>query len=535
MAHLLPIDVSTHLWRAMAWSSASLAVVRVQEGSYGWGAACAFGAVVAATLAKRPFDSMVSGFLPFVAPEDEIEVHVVAPGYEEVERVFRRLYADKREMLGSQLCVYVRGELVVDLVGYRPTTDPATGKAVDYNRESINPIFSSSKSITALVVAMMADRGLLDFNEKIADRIWPEFGENGKADITVATLMRHDAGLMGFPKGVVPDATDMTTERIKENAMGKIIEKMGPPFAPDWEKRWYHALSRGWIANEIVRRVDPKGRTIGEILREDIAVPLGIEGQVGMGLTPGEQEKAVPAFAPSLWWEYCHSIVPPALGGKNECGLVSGDMFSKRNQADSIFAWGFPAYLLNDLAIRVFPDALLPDYMSTYAHIMTLPKTALLPEGEFKGFRQNSSRVVSQPAFRAAEAPGGGGFASAFALGRIAAAISAATNERAFLSAKPILSTGGAKVAQDGKNLKNFMGIVDTVFDQTGWNHYGLEHGPGRDGFVGWMGSGGSVLQFHPEHDIGFGFTVQLLRANDAGTNGARLQEAVIKCVTARQ
>ena len=84
----------------------------------------------------------------------------------------------------------------------------------------------------------------------------------------------------------------------------------------------------------------------------------------------------------------------------------SSDMFSKRQQANSIFAWGFPTYLLSDLAIRVFPDALLPDYMSTYAHVMTLPKTALLPKGEFKGFRQNSSRVVNGPAARTARWPG---------------------------------------------------------------------------------------------------------------------------------
>ena len=48
-------------------------------------------------------------------------------------------------------------------------------------------------------------------------------------------------------------------------------------------KRDYHLLTRGLIANEIVRRVDPRGRTIGEMLRYHISQPLG--AQVYIGLT----------------------------------------------------------------------------------------------------------------------------------------------------------------------------------------------------------------------------------------------------------
>jgi Beta-lactamase len=41
--------------------------------------------------------------------------------------------------------------------------------------------------------------------------------------------------------------------------------------------RAYHALTRGWYLNEIVRRADPRHRTIGQIAKEDINHPYNVE------------------------------------------------------------------------------------------------------------------------------------------------------------------------------------------------------------------------------------------------------------------
>ena len=68
-------------------------------------------------------------------------------------------------------------------------------------------------------------------------------------------------------------AQDCTRERLREGALSKFISGQVPRSTPG-SKQQYHALSRGWILNEIVRRADPKGRTIGEFLRDDIAAPL---------------------------------------------------------------------------------------------------------------------------------------------------------------------------------------------------------------------------------------------------------------------
>ena len=140
-------------------------------------------------------------------------------------------------------------------------------------------MFSSGKSIAAIVVAMMVDRELLSYDKKIVE-YWPEFGKNGKNDITLADVLRHESGLQDFNHTV--KWSDFSRESIKDNVMGNIIENVEPVF-PTKElgvsnhdgtetRRAYHGLTRGWILNEIVRRVDPQNRTIGEILENEISI-----------------------------------------------------------------------------------------------------------------------------------------------------------------------------------------------------------------------------------------------------------------------
>ena len=96
-------------------------------------------------------------------------------------------------------------------------------------------------------------------------RYWPEFGQNGKEDIRIEDIMRHEAGLAYLSKTI--HAEDMLTENIKKDKVSKIIEKETLKFPPKSAntKREYHGLTRGWILNEIFRRVDKQGRTIGKL------------------------------------------------------------------------------------------------------------------------------------------------------------------------------------------------------------------------------------------------------------------------------
>ena len=123
-----------------------------------------------------------------------------------------------------------------------------------------------------MALAILHSKGLFEYDDQVT-KYWPEFGQNDKQDIKISDVCQHRAGLANFSQ--VPSIKDMWTENIKTNMLGALIEKLEPTY-PHWEKYGskceYHAFTRGWILNEIIRRIDPKHRTMDEILREEVNI-----------------------------------------------------------------------------------------------------------------------------------------------------------------------------------------------------------------------------------------------------------------------
>eukprot|EP00505_MAST-04D_sp_SCG-Rhode-Island_P006432 Stramenopile-MAST_4_protein_6432 len=198
-------------------------------------------------------------------------VGFVAPGYEPVKALFRQHFIDGLEDR-AQLCVYVRGEKVIDIWG------SAVGKP--YGPGFLQNVFSTTKVLTSLVVAMLVDRGQLSYDTPI-DEIWPEYGQHKKQGTTVAQLMRHEAGLPKFDQPIAAEA--LKTENIRKGSISDLIASQSLSHFP-LKRREYHAQTRGWIANEIVRRVDvPRHRTIGQFLREEVSEKLDIAEELFIG------------------------------------------------------------------------------------------------------------------------------------------------------------------------------------------------------------------------------------------------------------
>ena len=173
-------------------------------------------------------------------------------------------------------------------------------------------MFSAGKTVAAIVVAMLVDKGLLEYDKKIQD-YWPEFGKNGKNDITLADVLRHESGLQNFNHAFT--ASDISRESIKANVIGKIVEDLVPLWptkelgvvGPDGSetRRAYHAFTRGWLLNEVVRRVDPEHRTIGEIMQAEI----GIDG-LRCGISDSELDNTTKLTAKSLSWLLFQGLIP---------------------------------------------------------------------------------------------------------------------------------------------------------------------------------------------------------------------------------
>ena len=203
--------------------------------------------------------------------------------YEPVKEKLRDMLKNGLED-NLQLCVYVDGKCVIDLYGSatgdmnydaekiqvcRKSHSPSN---ISHNNNLLQTIFSSGKSFESVALAILYDKGLFEYEDKVT-KYWPEFGQNGKEDIKISDVCQHRTGLANF--FVSPSIRNTWTENIKKNNLGALIEKLKPNY-PQLEKHGskceYHAFTRGWIINEIIRRIDPKHRTMDEIFREEVNI-----------------------------------------------------------------------------------------------------------------------------------------------------------------------------------------------------------------------------------------------------------------------
>ena len=170
--------------------------------------------------------------------------------------------------MGCGVAVYHKGELVVDLVaGWTDRT-----KTKEYAADALQLVFSTTKGVTATAGAMCVERGLLSYAQPVA-HYWPEFAQHGKGNITVAQLLSHQAGLYTVNKPME------VAEILHWNTITAELAAMAPLWEPGTE-HGYHALTFGWLAGELIRRVD--GRGVGQFIQEEIAAPLGVELYVGL-------------------------------------------------------------------------------------------------------------------------------------------------------------------------------------------------------------------------------------------------------------
>lgn len=209
----------------------------------------------------------------------------VADGWEAVRTAFAANFADNLTDpntgdVGASVAIWHRGRPVVDLAGgFTDETRSST-----YGPETLQVVFSTTKGITAIAVAMCVERGLLDYDQRVA-HYWPEFAAHDKGAMTVAQLLSHQGGLFA-PQGplTLAEALDWAT----------ITERLANT-APEWpigSAHGYHALTYGWLAGELIRRTD--GRTPGAFVREEIAGPLKVDLFIGL------PESLEPRVAPLL-------------------------------------------------------------------------------------------------------------------------------------------------------------------------------------------------------------------------------------------
>ena len=171
----------------------------------------------------------------------------------------------ERGEIGLQVAAYLDSRLVVDV--WSGLADETTGRKVD--GDTLFPVFSNIKAVTAVALHIQAERGLVDYYTPVA-QYWPEFGKHGKDKGTVYDALTHRIGVPLMPVGVTPELMcdwDWMVERIAD---------MHPLFEPG-TRSGYMAYTFGWVIGEIVRRTDPKHRPFARFIQEEICQPLEVD------------------------------------------------------------------------------------------------------------------------------------------------------------------------------------------------------------------------------------------------------------------
>ena len=273
----------------------------------------------------------------------------VAPGFEPVFAAFESAFADKPDM-GGALAIRHHGRTVVDLWG--GVADERTREP--WTDDTLSVIFSCTKGLVSILAARLVQEGRLDYDARVTD-YWPEFGAAGKADVRVKHLLSHRSGVSA-PR-VPLSAADVLDWNVvvTELAAQEPLWHPGSGYA-------YHALTHGWLAGEVIRRIT--GRSVGQYFADVITGPLHADSWIGL---------------------------PPALDDR-VAHLQAGPSLSQLT--------------------RQLAEARTPGQIDWSDEAMTLG-------GAFTAELITETGGFNSPAIRAAEIPGAGGIATARSLATI--------------------------------------------------------------------------------------------------------------------
>lgn len=384
---------------------------------------------------------------------------LVAPGWEGVRDAFTENLSATEEV-GAGAAVYHRGEKVVDLTG--GWFDEAQSRP--YDAGTLQLVFNTTKGITSIAVAMCVQRGLLAYDQPVSN-YWPEFAAHDKGAATVAQLLSHQCGLFSVQGPLTTaEALDWTT----------ITSRLADT-APEWpigSTHGYHAVTFGFLAGELVRRVDPQHRNIGRFVREEIAEPLGVEFYIGLP-------------------EALEPRVSPLIGG-----------MTSRSDDPNV-------------------QAMIDMFMGPESNA----GRALSLNGALSGDGLFNTRAV-----HAAEIPAANGITNAASIARIYAATLAPVDGVQLLddATRDVARTTVTPLGEADACL-----VVGTTFGM-GFMTSGMFSPFAGPGSYGHPGAGGSVGFAHPEHQLAVGYVMNRMAANLASdVRAQRITDAAVAAAVA--
>ncbi|MED6210999.1 hypothetical protein PIB30_069483 [Stylosanthes scabra] len=231
----------------------------------------------------RPFaESVLSGYINR-GPSVNDRWIFDSPVHSDVEAKLRKLLielANNDKILGIQVCAYKDGEVIIDTAaGMLGKYDPRPVKP-----DTLFPVFSVTKGITAGMVHWLVDNGKLNLQENVAN-IWPAFGSNGKDVIKVHHVLNHTSGLHNAMADITRENPLLMFDW--DECLNQICRSV--PETEPGKQQFYHYLSFGWLCGGVIEHAS--GKKFQEILEDAIVRPLHIEGELYVGIPPGVESR----------------------------------------------------------------------------------------------------------------------------------------------------------------------------------------------------------------------------------------------------
>jgi CubicO group peptidase (beta-lactamase class C family) len=184
---------------------------------------------------------------------------------------------------GAQIALARHGKLLLDrsFGNARQGAKPQAAAS-----DTLWLLYSNTKVVFATAMWQLLEQGVISFDDKVSDHL-PDFARHGKRDITLMQVITHQGG---FPSAAMP----------KEGWLDHAAMRRAVcDFALEWtpgSKVVYHGLSAHWVMAAVMEAVT--GRDFREVVRDNVLTPLGLAGEITVGLRPADDARAADMHEP---------------------------------------------------------------------------------------------------------------------------------------------------------------------------------------------------------------------------------------------
>ncbi|RKG37707.1 serine hydrolase domain-containing protein [Acinetobacter rongchengensis] len=183
--------------------------------------------------------------------------------FQDLAEQFSRLQDGRAEQGGAALAVYFQGKKVVDIyTGKKSNTE-------QWNAQTLSVCYSTGKGVLATLAHIMVSEGFLDYDTPVA-KFWPEFGQNGKQNMTLRHILSHQSGLYD-----IRNVIDRAVEMADWQHMLTVMEQATPRFSVGSDIA-YQALTFGWLVGGVLEKATQQ--TLTTLLQKYLVEPLELDG-----------------------------------------------------------------------------------------------------------------------------------------------------------------------------------------------------------------------------------------------------------------